>query len=253
MKTLSKNILCGFFIGIQLAMYISFILLDYFHIYEISNVIKFITIILCFFMSLGIFVIYERDTDRAMLSIALFFTVLADVFLLFTDYYIIGVSSFCIVQSLYLLRITNVKTEISGMKSSVLGKQKHFLSGRAIFSSHLFLRIIISTVICLVLYLFLFPIDALLCVTTFYFISFVCNIIFAFSIKKNSYGVLKSVSWNLFLIGLVLFLVCDLMVGVFNITSYVPLSEEVYRTLYQISSVGMWVFYLPGQVLITLS
>lgn len=253
MRRLSKNMLYGFFIGIQLAMYITFILLDYFHFYEISNVIKFITIVLCFFMSLGILIIYERNLDRVMLCIALSFTVLADVFLLFTDNYIAGVSCFCIVQSLYLLRIANVKRDIVRINSRVRCKQKHFLSDRAIFASHILLRVMISAVIGFGLFLMQIPIDALLWVTIFYFISFVCNIAFAFSIKRKSSRVLKSASWNLFLIGLVLFLVCDLMVGLFNMTSYVPLSEEVYGRLYHIASVGMWVFYLPGQVLITLS
>lgn len=253
MRTLNKNLLYGFFIGIQMTLYISFILLDYLRFYEISNVIKFITIILCFFMSLGILIIYERNLDRVMLSIALSFTVLADVFLLFTDNYIAGVSSFCVVQTLYLSRIANVRRDIVRIKSRERCNQKHFLSEGAIFTRHICLRIMISTVIGLVLYLFQFPIDALLCVTLFYFISFLCNIVFAFSIRRNSNRVIKSHSWNLFLIGLVLFFVCDLMVGIFNLTSYVPLSEEVYQNLYQIASVGMWGFYLPGQVLITLS
>lgn len=51
---------------------------------------------------------------------------------------------------------------------------------------------------------------------------------------------------RLFAVGLTLFVGCDLCVGLFNaLTAAAP--------LYPVVSVGMWFFYLPSQVLITLS
>ncbi len=51
---------------------------------------------------------------------------------------------------------------------------------------------------------------------------------------------------RLFALGLTLFVGCDLCVGLFNLRPPDPV-------LYCLVSVGMWFFYLPSQVLITLS
>jgi TRAP-type C4-dicarboxylate transport system permease small subunit len=52
---------------------------------------------------------------------------------------------------------------------------------------------------------------------------------------------------RMFAWGLVLFLCCDLCVGVFN------QSALFSDALYAAAKFGMWLFYLPGQVLIALS
>ena len=49
-----------------------------------------------------------------------------------------------------------------------------------------------------------------------------------------------------FALGLTLFIGCDVCVGLFNV---LPHSSEIYSLV----SVGMWLFYLPSQVLIALS
>ena len=252
MRAKSKNKLFGIFIGIQFILYVSFILLDFFHLYEISSVVKFITIVLCLLMSLGILVLYERVTDRVMLSIALSFTVLADVFLLFTEFYTIGVLSFCIVQTIYLARISRTRWKRERIYLRVK-KRYSYSSGKVIFLKQLLLRILISGVIALSLIYFNVVVDTLLCVTLFYFISFMFNIVLTFNIKKRYPHVIGYGKWNLFLLGLLLFFACDLMVGMFNLSSYVSLPKDMYQSLYQIAGMGMWVFYLPGQVLITLS
>lgn len=53
--------------------------------------------------------------------------------------------------------------------------------------------------------------------------------------------------WRCFAIGLTLFVGCDLCVGIFNMRGVFP------EGLYQFARVGMWLFYLPSQVLIALS
>lgn len=52
---------------------------------------------------------------------------------------------------------------------------------------------------------------------------------------------------RLFSIGLWLFLCCDLCVGLFQNPQLVPPAVSAFV------SVGMWLFYLPAQVLIALS
>lgn len=53
--------------------------------------------------------------------------------------------------------------------------------------------------------------------------------------------------WRLFALGLSLFVGCDLCVGVFNSPALFP------EALVRFARVGMWLFYLPSQVLIALS
>ena len=69
-----------------------------------------------------------------------------------------------------------------------------------------------------------------------YFTSFVCNVIQSFGGENR-----------LFCIGLALFLCCDICVGVFN------LPQLSGTQAYSFATVGMWLFYLPAQVLIVLS
>lgn len=70
----------------------------------------------------------------------------------------------------------------------------------------------------------------------FYFTSFVCNVIQSLGTDKH-----------LFSIGLALFLCCDICVGIFNLSSLAG------TEIYSFATVGMWLFYLPAQVLIVLS
>lgn len=64
-----------------------------------------------------------------------------------------------------------------------------------------------------------------------YFSQLLANTILAWSAKK----------W-IFALGLTLFVCCDICVGLFNL-----------GILYPFASVGMWLFYLPSQMLIVLS
>ena len=52
--------------------------------------------------------------------------------------------------------------------------------------------------------------------------------------------------WRLFALGLTLFVGCDVCVGLFN--ALPPGSPRYFAV-----SIGMWLFYLPSQVLIALS
>ena len=128
-----------------------------------------------------------------------------------------------------------------------------YRKGKRLFLEQFIKRILISSVIVGILLVIKFPVDMLFGITTFYFISFICNIILVFQVKAKSHYFHGDIRLGLFLAGLVLFFCCDIMVGIFNAAGYVPLQEDIYRTLYQVSSIGMWVFYLPGQVMITLS
>lgn len=68
----------------------------------------------------------------------------------------------------------------------------------------------------------------------FYFSFFLCNTVQSFGAKNG-----------LFSLGLCLFICCDVCVGLHNL----PITGLVG----ELADVGMWTFYLPSQVLITLS
>ena len=73
----------------------------------------------------------------------------------------------------------------------------------------------------------------------FYFANFACNT--ALSLSRRWEGPLR-----LLPPGLVLYLCCDLCVAAFQFPQALP-------ALYPFVQVGMWLFYLPGQVLLALS
>ena len=52
-------------------------------------------------------------------------------------------------------------------------------------------------------------------------------------------------------LGLLLFVGCDLCVGLHNLAAFLPVVDT--GPLFSFAQVGMWLFYLPSQVLITLS
>lgn len=151
-----------------------------------------------------------------LVSAALALTSLADVFLLLLDAdYALGILLFCAVQGLYFVRIVR-----SG--------------GRSLWG--LRLGLFLLSLVVLNLLGLLIPLNIL---ALFYFTNFFCNALASLGCS----------GWprRLFSIGLWLFLCCDLCVGLFQNPQLVPPAMSPFV------SVGMWLFYLPAQVLITLS
>ena len=87
--------------------------------------------------------------------------------------------------------------------------------------------------------------DALALLSMFYYANLAMNIIFALAdFKKNS----------VFPIGLILFILCDTVIGFSFIDMYIPLSEG--SLIYKIIHPGFdlaWAFYLPSQALLAIS
>jgi hypothetical protein len=55
-----------------------------------------------------------------------------------------------------------------------------------------------------------------------------------------------------FTAGMVLFLLCDINVGLFNLSDFLTVTST-YEIIYELSAVLMWTFYAPSQVLLALS
>lgn len=215
-------------------LYISFLICDVFSYPILSSRLKYSSILLCFIFTISLFHYVSKRQDAALLSIAFFFTAVSDYFLLFTTDYVYGIISFCMVQILYMLRIWS------------LDQRKHPVT--------LIIRGCVIAATIMILSLVGIPIDPLLCVTCFYFLNFLINIIELINRSRQSTKCENNLFHNgCFLIGMLLFFLCDIFVGLFNLTSYITVEESIYRVIELIASYGMWIFYLPGQVLIALS
>lgn len=197
------------FIAVQALLYLTFMWLD------ISGTggskwIKYVSIALC----LGFSLLLSTKGGERLVTAALGFTLAADTFLLLLDTaYAMGVALFCVVQALYFVRIYRS----NGRRSALFARLVLFLTAAAALWKLELLT----------------PLNLL---AALYFTAFVCNTVQSLSIKNG-----------LFSLGLILFLCCDICVGVHNAPELFP---EMLRGF---ADVGMWLFYLPAQVLITLS
>lgn len=166
------------FLIIEAIIYSLFLILD---IYKINTVfIKYLGIILCL-----IYAIYNR---KKTISIAMIFTVLADLFLLvLLSHYEIGVFSFIIVQLTYYYFLGNID--------------------KAYFNMFLYIRgltIILGTIV-LSIFGCLNVLNELVLI---YFSNLVFNCIQAWLLHKKTLA-----------LGLTLFICCDICVGLFNINT----------------------------------
>ena len=152
--------------------------------------------------------------EGKLVCAALALTLAADLFLLVLDArYALGVALFCGVQGLYLARLR-------AMGAGLWPPLRLGLTAAALLAAALLGL--------------LTPLNALALV---YFPELVCNAAAALSLGRRG---------RMFGLGLLLFVGCDVCVGLHNLAGLpVPLSA--------FAQVGMWLFYLPSQVLIVLS
>ncbi len=152
----------------------------------------------------------------ALLPAALLFTAMADFFLLvINQYYLAGILLFMVTQSLYLVRLYR-------------GTGKLWLPARI-------LGAVLAVLILLAMNLF----SILNLASVLYYSLLLINMAVSWSVKDRR--------WRIFALGLTFFLLCDTCVGIFNLGAAMPVG------LYAFASIGMWLFYLPSQVLISLS
>lgn len=229
------------FIIIQLVLYASFLTLDILDKnIALSNKLKFAVVVLCFIYALSTG-IKGRNKDSGYLIYALAFTVVSDILILLSDYYLYGVLTFIIAQQLYGLRIAGLKSREEGYKDSA-----SLYKGLVI---RMLCQIFLAAFSILILWLNKVRIDALLAVSLIYFISICTNVVNILKLFIKHYGK-KDIFC--FAIGMMLFLLCDINVGLFNLSAFLPVTP-VYDMIYNVSSILMWTFYAPSQVFIALS
>jgi len=219
------------FVGAELLIYLLFMAQDMLRNADTSK-LKYASVCLCFVFSL----LWEKSNlkDNAIVSAAFVFTLIADVFLLLkNDKYEAGIISFLVVHLLYLIRLLLFARDFK-----VCDNASEKVNIKA-FKLINIVRIAVMVLLPLVIYLFLndyFTATNILAGECYCML--VGNAALCFCFLKNK-------KMRVFGIALILFALCDFCVGAFNIFSH--------GFIYEFSSVMMWGFYLPSQVLICLS
>ncbi len=206
-------------------IYILFLYCDitkYYKISSLSTYIKFTGIILCFLLSLFIGNDGHDSIDTKLLVSALFFTLTADYFLLFEKNLKTGVVFFCIVQSLYIIRHSR-KTLLTS-------------------SYFIIVSVIIITITFLTSFIHIYNIDQVF--KAILFLYGILLFISTFSAIRTTWFTRypRSTS-NKVALGLVLFMLCDINVALFN----------TFNSFSDITGFLIWLFYFPSQVLLALS
>lgn len=156
----------------------------------------------------------SRGGDR-LVPIALALTAGADWFLLVrNDYYPVGIALFLCVQTVYFLRLRRAGAPAAWPLRSGLALG----AGLAVYAAGM------AT-----------PLNLL---AALYFSQLLSNTVAAWTLKGKH--------WRRFALGLTLFVGCDACVGLYN-------AQVLNLMLHFVAGVGMWLFYLPSQVLIALS
>ena len=203
-------------------IYITFISVVFFIFQSYLSFInlKYISIVLCFLITLisNENVIHKRDIN--LLRLGMFFTLIADLFLVILDYHIAGVLIFCLVQMTYIIRYTE---------------------GR---SNHIIRRLVGGFILISISYFwinkYIMKLEYLILIGFFYGICIFISIVKSIEAGKNN--VYPKLNKNMIIWGMILFALCDLNVALARIESIDNISSRL-----------IWVFYLPSQVLLSLS
>lgn len=205
-----KKLIYGIYLVLELIIYIAFVSMDLFNGGG-TDYIKYSGIVLNLIFSL-----FTLNTPAQKLNIfILFFTAVADFFLVIKHFLEIGVIVFIIVQVSHFIRI-------------------HFNDKK--FYISLIIRAVITALCIAFLYLNDYiPSSFLNILVAIYFPQLVLNMIDNIILDH------KTIGGNLYSLGLLLFIGCDICVGISNL-------------MYSLTaSILIWVFYLPSQVLILIS
>ena len=218
-------IVISVFILLEIALYLSFLFIDkgIFVTRIESSTLKYASISLCLAFSLYC-LIRKRKMVNCFIPIALVFTLISDYFLLFNtnqSLYVYGLITFIITQLIYFAFILYLRKS----KLELL--------------INLFVRFLL-TIAALVVAFYLNYSDVLTILALVYFVELLSNFLYStFLIKLDK-------EYLIFSLGLLLFIGCDINVGLNNVHLFEGIDYILVNFL-------MWVFYLPSQVLLSLT
>ena len=208
-----KKITSWIFIVVEALLFCAFVTMDIMSL-DGENIVKYVAIALVGLMGLRA----GKQKDNAVVTAALIFTMLADVFLILIGNFVAGVCVFICVQTCYTIRFS-------------------FMSGKPLVGE-LLKRLLPGLILGGLATYFL---DIKVGIVVAYACSFAVNFVHGFELH-----ILKPSARHLrFAIGLFLFACCDACVGITNLKPGF-LTEQMIRN----AEVMTWIFYLPSQILI---
>lgn len=185
----------------------------------LSDILKYICIVLCFSVSLFIGKNKINKKDVILLQFGLFITVLADLFFLILYNNVLGVATFCVVQILYSIRY-----DIDKAKLTI----RNFI---VIFVIVAFSYVVVNA--------YIIEIHIILFIGLYYSI---CLITSAWkAIKACNNKVFPYPNNYMIASGMILFLLCDINVFIYNVLGFLYSQRLI------------WLFYIPSQILLSLS
>lgn len=247
MKYEKFNSLMIWVTALIILLYVSFICIDIFKVNSVisSDHIKYLCIILCFLLTLlpstqlfwggGIGNKSHSNIssykDILLLQSAMFITVIADLFLVILNFYILGVVSFSIVQIIY-----STRHDPKNQKTTLI---------------NFFITFLCILLLYFILKIFVKEISILLSLAIFYAVCLLTSVTKAVKAYKNN--LYPSPNKYMIALGMILFLLCDICVALSNATIIVPMVGHFIISLQQIASFLVWIFYVPSQLLLALS
>lgn len=215
----------GGFAAVEFAIFIAFTVIETTQGYN-PIAMKYTGILLCLAVSLLFLPIHGKDGIFA--TVSAFFTGISDLFIFVlaksdATMYIPGLCTFIIVQTVFFIRIYYTLKKKPYISLAVRGA---------------LMAIALTVLGCLGF------LNALTALVAIYFPMLLGNVIeSAFLIKISKRHILL-------FIGLILFLGCDICVGVLNMAQ---VGIELPEATLDIIATVIWVFYLPSQTVITLA
>ena len=218
-------IVISVFILLEIALYLSFLFIDkgIFVTRIGSSTLKYASISLCLAFSLYC-LIRKRKMVNCFIPIALVFTLISDYFLLFNtnqNLYVYGLITFIITQLIYFAFILYLRKSKLELLINLLVRS-------------------LLTIAALGVAFYLNYSDVLTILALVYFVELLSNFLYStFLIKLDK-------EYLIFSLGLLLFIGCDINVGLNNVHLFEGIDYSLVNFL-------MWVFYLPSQVLLSLT
>ncbi len=231
---------------------ISFTILDIFGKFShISNSLKLSGTILCFLYTVLLLFLYHADLDRVSLLLSMLFAAAADVFLLFTGQYLVGMILFCFVQEFHSIRLLNVHRSIVRMNGRISSSYRSYKVWKALLFQNLFQLLLAAILPAAAI---IWEIDNVWLGTAaiFYITGFLINLFRVFAISGDVRLLDDMKPLRHYAFGMLSYFLCDLFLALVRLPEYIPFLHALSDyTKYAMPFI--WPFYLFGLVLIAIS
>lgn len=247
-----ENRLARILFALSALLLISFTVFDILGIFStVSDSLKLSGIVLCFLYTISLLFFYEADSDRITLMLSMLFAVAADVFLLFTDKYLIGVILFCLVQEFHSIRILSIRRSIVRMNGRISSSYRSYKLWKVVLFQNFLQLLLVAAVIVAAIFVKMEN-APLLAAALFYGTGFLLNLFRAFFISRDVRLLDDMRPLRYYAFGMLLYFICDVLLVTALLSAHVSfLSVLADYTKY--IRLFIWPFYLTGMAMIAIS